>query len=712
MLPLAIFGIVLTLLVVEQTRATFKDGVQQRVAAISVAVDATIDGTIDTLQALGAALEVDASDYLAFRAVAERILRTQPDWSNINLALASGQQVVNLQRPQGSQLHSIAGVDDSIEIINRTRGPVINNLGFGTATKAWDIAVRVPIIRGGEIRYILTGVVKPEAIAQAVAAQNIPEGWSAYVIDGNGRVIAALADGETRAAPGDPAPEPLRSALENAAAWTPFTDDDAHERYLAVRGTDLTGWTVALNIPASAAHAIAARTAWIIGIALLAAIAAAFAFSYLLGRRRLLKPIEALAQDAAAIRSGGTPHIAEVRGLTELSALSGVLHDAVDAMHEREQLARREAEALAAADRAKTEFIAMLSHELRNPLSALTSAAHLLKVAGASARTMSEVQPIIQRQTEHMSRLVEDLLDISRVTMGKANLEMETLELGALARGLVTTWRAAGRLDRHAVFAETDEVWVRADRARMEQILSNLLHNALKFTPEGKSIWVRVAAGKGDALLEVRDQGEGLSPELARQAFDLFTQGQTRLDRRRGGLGIGLALVKRLVEMHSGTVEAQSPGPGKGSTFRVRLPAVAASRSTERRRPMTGGRAAKPLRVLVVEDNDDAREMVTATLAHAGHEVCEARDGASALAMAAEHDPDAVVLDIGLPDISGYDVARRLRSSEGARHSLLIALTGYGQKEDKDRAKESGFDVHLTKPVSPETLQRALRAAA
>jgi two-component system, sensor histidine kinase len=252
---------------------------------------------------------------------------------------------------------------------------------------------------------------------------------------------------------------------------------------------------------------------------------------------------------------------------------------------------------------------------------------------------------------------------------------------------------------------------VRADRSRMEQVLSNLLDNALKFTPPGKAVHIRLGAARGEVLLDVRDEGEGLSAGMQQHAFELFVQGEHSLDRARGGLGIGLALVKRIVEMHAGRVEAASEGRGKGASFRVVLPAVRPGRAQTTAQARAPAQA-KPRRVLLVEDNDDTRRMVSTALAHAGHEVIEARDGGSALSLAAEREPDAVLLDIGLPDLDGYEVARRLRADDPARRTLLIALTGYGQKEDRERAVEAGFDLYLTKPLAPDAIERALEARA
>jgi two-component system, sensor histidine kinase len=314
---------------------------------------------------------------------------------------------------------------------------------------------------------------------------------------------------------------------------------------------------------------------------------------------------------------------------------------------------------------------------------------------------------VVERQTKHMARLVGDLLDISRVAMGKVALQRERFNLREGVLNLLNVWRASGRLERHQVAMDLKPAWVDADRARIEQVLSNLLDNAVKFTPAGKTISVTLALEDEWALLRVSDEGEGLAPESAERMFDLFVQGERGLDRAAGGLGVGLALVKRLTEMHGGTVAATSAGPGRGATFTVRLPTVAPPVPARSEREKETARV-EPRRVLIVEDNDDARAMLHEVLAFSGHDVREARDGATGLALAAQSLPDIAFIDIGLPDLDGYEVARRLRAAPGGRRMGLIAITGYGQAEDQRRAYEAGFDAHLTKPVAPERLRQVM----
>jgi PAS domain S-box-containing protein len=369
---------------------------------------------------------------------------------------------------------------------------------------------------------------------------------------------------------------------------------------------------------------------------------------------------------------------------------------------------KRAEESLQAADRAKDEFLAMLGHELRNPLGALASAARLLDREGRTPEMAARARDVIGRQLDHLTRLVDDLLDVSRLTTAKVRLSRRPLDLSHAARGAVETLRARGALDRHQLSFEGPPAWVDADETRIEQIVANLVGNATKFTPPGGTITVTVGRDDLDAVLQVKDTGIGISAEVLPRIFDLFVQGERTLDRAQGGLGIGLTLVRRLVELHGGTVQASSEGPGTGSVFTVRLPAV--HPPAEHAAARSAGRApeCQPRRVLIVEDNDDAREMLRVLLTHDGHEVHEALDGPGGLQAALTLQPDIALVDVGLPGLDGYALARSLRAHPNGQRVLLVALTGYGQPEDRRRGEEAGFDAHVVKPVDPGQLARLL----
>jgi PAS domain S-box-containing protein len=369
----------------------------------------------------------------------------------------------------------------------------------------------------------------------------------------------------------------------------------------------------------------------------------------------------------------------------------------------RQEAARADADA---ANRAKDEFLAMLGHELRNPLGAISNAVHVLSRLGDSeARTM-HARGVIERQVQHLGRLVDDLLDVSRVMTGKIILQLEPLDLADIVRRSLAALAGSEGGRHHSIAVEIMAAWVDVDPTRMEQVVTNLITNALKYTPPGGAIHVSVRAEAGRAVLSVRDTGVGIAPELLSRVFDLFVQGERALDRTQGGLGIGLTLVRRLVELHGGTVEATSAGRGRGSTFTVRLPLASAPALAPSSAPSSAPATGR--RVLVVEDNDDSRAMLRELLGLLGHEVHEAADGATGVARALELAPDVTLVDIGLPGLDGYEVARRIRRDPAGRHLYLVALTGYGLPEDRERAVAAGYDVHLVKPIDPAKLHGIL----
>ncbi|HXU88145.1 MAG TPA: ATP-binding protein, partial [Methylomirabilota bacterium] len=378
-----------------------------------------------------------------------------------------------------------------------------------------------------------------------------------------------------------------------------------------------------------------------------------------------------------------------------------------------ENALRERAEALEAAGHAKDEFLAMLGHELRNPLGAIIVAAKILEHPAERAReTREPMQPreVIMRQAQHLARLVDDLLDVSRVTLGKVELHTKPVDVSDAVRRCMAALSTGMQMDQHEIVIETHPVWVEADETRLDQIVGNLVSNALKYTPAGGRVRVTVAPDGDSVLIGVEDTGIGVEPSLLPRIFDLFVQGAERLERSRGGLGIGLTLVRRLVELHGGTVAAVSPGTGRGTTFIVRLPRIAAP-TDALAPPSTDGDQRGGLQVLVVEDNDDAREMMRHLLLLAGHTVREASDGSMGLAMALDAPPDVAIIDVGLPELDGFEVARRLRADPRGRGVILIALTGYGQHETRARALEAGFDAFLVKPLAADELERILTAA-
>jgi PAS domain S-box-containing protein len=355
-------------------------------------------------------------------------------------------------------------------------------------------------------------------------------------------------------------------------------------------------------------------------------------------------------------------------------------------------------------NRSKDEFLAMLAHELRNPLGAIAGAGQVLALSELQDSNANQAREIIQRQTSHMARLVDDLLDVGRVVTGKINLDLKPMDLAEFVRSYVIAMMS-GHESENTVEITAESVWVHGDAVRIEQILGNLVSNALKFAPPGRPVRVSVSAEGEDAVLRVTDEGSGIDPDLLPQVFDLFVQGPATVDRARGGLGIGLTLVQRLVDLHGGTIDAFSAGPNTGATFTVRLPATQAAVADNQ---IIERAPSRPMRVMLVDDNADSREMYALLLKADGHEVHEAEDGPAALEVVKLAVPDVAVIDIGLPGMDGYELARRMRSGPGGRDMTLIALTGYGFPEDRERSRLAGFDRHLVKPAAPEDLRQEL----
>ncbi|HYC37848.1 MAG TPA: ATP-binding protein [Usitatibacter sp.] len=384
-----------------------------------------------------------------------------------------------------------------------------------------------------------------------------------------------------------------------------------------------------------------------------------------------------------------------------------IMRDQTEDKHLEEEL-RETAQRLARANEQQSHFLAMLSHELRNPLAPIRNGVEILKLSGRSAAEGSRALDMISRQVSQLVRLIDDLLDVNRIRGGKVHLRKSRVDLReCLAEAIdIAHSQAAANGQRVSIDLPATAVWVEADPTRLTQVVSNLVHNACKFTPRGGSIHLSARATGGSAEIRVRDTGRGIPRDRLEHIFGLFEQLEGDPGTVQGGLGIGLSLSRSLVEMHGGSLEAHSDGPGKGSEFVVRIPlseAPAESTGGERVQP-----AAARHKVLVVDDNLDAAESLATVVRLSGHDVVCAHDGEEALEKAAQHDPDIVLLDIGLPKLDGYQVARRLRAGANGRGLKLIAITGWGQEEDVAKARQAGFDRHVTKPIDYPALLEIL----
>ena len=712
LLPVAVFGIAGAYLLVAKERATFERGARDRVRALMTAIDAQLYAVITPLEVLASSPALGRGDLATFRAEAQRALEARSgEWVNVLLSHpATGEMLVNLHYAPGEDMGPAPDPHTIIQSAQAGRPTVSRIAAPSPKTGQLVFAVRVPVMRQGKAIYVVSALVDTAVIGPLIDAQGFPPGWAAGVIDGAHRFVARRPEPQSGSAS---ASASLIKALEGATeGWQQGRLLDGTEIYRAFRRSAVSAWSASIAVPRAVVDE-SLRGVWL----LVAGFAAAAALGLWIAWRvasRISGPIAALAAAAPAVARGEAGALPPPGTVNEVRMLSAALADAARTVREREERQRAAEQALRAADRAKDEFLAMLGHELRNPLASVSNAAQLLRLAREQPGVLDNVSAILGRQVEHMTRLVDDLLEVGRVTGGKVRLERAPVDLAQAAREVLATWRADGRFRYHEVSDSLEPAWALADRARIEQVLTNLLDNALKYTPAGGAIALTVRARDGKAILEVSDSGEGMPPELIGRVFDLFVQGERSLARQPGGLGIGLTMAKRLAELHGGTMRAESAGPGKGARFVLELPAI------ERPAPVAAASSDAPAgavrrRILVVEDNRDARETLTMLLRAGGHEVHAAESGAQGLEMAASLAPALTLVDIGLPDIDGYELARRLRQDPATRGLRLAALTGYGTAEDRRLALDAGFDQHLTKPAelaAIEALLRSLPAAA
>jgi PAS domain S-box-containing protein len=374
----------------------------------------------------------------------------------------------------------------------------------------------------------------------------------------------------------------------------------------------------------------------------------------------------------------------------------------------------RAEEALKEADRRKDEFLAMLAHELRNPLAPIRNALHILKMPGASAEVVKRSMDMMERQVHHLVRLVDDLLDVSRIMRDKIELRKERIELAQVVARAVETVQPTIHAREHelTVILPPEPLWLQADMVRLAQVVGNLLNNAAKYTEKGGRIFLSAKREGSEVVLRIKDTGMGIEPEMLPRIFGLFVQVERAMSLSQGGMGVGLALARKLVEMHRGTVQAFSEGPGKGSEFIVRLPVLNRTRQGDVQHTEEvethPGPAGASLRILVVDDNQDAGETLAMLLRLEGHEVRVAKDAYAALEQMKTYQPAVAFLDLGMPGMDGYELCRRLREQTRQEPLFLVALTGWGQEEDRRRSQEAGFDRHLVKPVEPQSLKRLL----
>jgi signal transduction histidine kinase len=691
-IPILVFSTALVMRLAAEERRQVESDMLDISRTLAAALDREILVTVGVLELLAQSPNLATGNLAAFHAEASRAVASRPAWQNVLLFAPDGQQLVNTNVPWGAPLARVNDPASLAEVV-RTARPVVGNLVVGQVRGRLAFPVRVPIVRDKRVVMVLTAAVRPDSLQDLLVRAFPPRGeWTRGFNDRNGTLAARSRDPERFVGkPGSPGfVQRMKAVPEDFYRDTTI---DGADVYIVFSRAPFSRWTAGMAFPASMVDAPLRRSLSLtlgLGLVLTTLTGAA---AYLVGRR-IAQAIHAATEAAQALTRGGDVAV-PTSSVREVAELGDALRSSADLLGRREterddllrqaEAARADAEA---ANRTKDEFLAMLGHELRNPIGAATSAVAVLERTsrpdGMSARALT----IIRRQLGHLARLVDDLLDVGRMTARKITLERAPLDLGEAARRIAATLEGAGQANARHLVIECEPVWIDADAARIEQVVTNLLSNAVKFTGPGGKIRVRTAAEGAFAVLTVADTGAGIAAEMLPHVFDLFVQASGSLDRSRGGLGVGLTLVRELVQLHGGTVAATSGGPGHGSTFVVRLPRIEAPTVVRDEAPMLP--AVGKRHVLVVEDNADGREMLRVSLELAGHDVEETEDGTAAVAAAQSCPPDVAIIDIGLPGIDGYEVARRIRTS--AHLTKLVALTGYGQPDDRRKAMDAGFD--------------------
>ena len=704
-LPLAIMSAIALYVGYQQQRDQAERAGLDVARALSIAVDGELRRTIAVLEVLDDSLTEGSDDLKAFYEKASRVRASQPGWRTIVLHDRAGNVAVDTQYPFGADAPPVIE-RGSFDQVLRTRAPAVGFLTNGP--RGWGFPIRVPVVRGSEVAFVLSAVIEPYAILDVLKNQRVPLDWVVAVADAKGlRVARTRSSQQSLGTPYSPTlVEMMKKAGDEGKGVTYSSEGDAV--FTAFTRSRNTGWYTAVGLPTTVVDAAARDTfnTWGGGLvlSLLVGVIAALILA-----RSVTRPMARLRESALAAQEG-KPFLAPESTIREIHDVARTLEEASRARSSLLESERRAREAAEKANRGKDEFLAMLGHELRNPLSAISNAATLLEARGLPPEQTARARAVIARQVGHLTRLTDDLLDVGRVLMGKIQLRRESLDLAALVAQSVATLKSAQRLRDHRLLEDYQQVWVDGDPVRIDQVVSNLVVNAVKYTPPGGTIRVRVHREGNSAVLCVADDGIGLAPELAARVFDLFVQGERELDRSQGGLGIGLTLVRSLAQMHGGSASVTSEGPDKGSEFTVRMPAIESPAGRSSSSSLRSETAAAR-HVLIVEDNLDACETLRALLDAHGHRVDTANDGPSGLERALALQPEVILLDIGLPGLDGFEIARRIRAANGMRRPLLIAVTGYGTPEDRDRALDAGFDAHLTKPVDYYALAALIAGA-
>jgi signal transduction histidine kinase len=641
------------------------------------------------------------------------VLKKNPDYSNFGLIELNGNVTCSaVPSPAPVNLGDRAHFRNAVV----ERRFIAGNYVFGRVIQKHTINLTYPVINAtNEVVAVVFAALDLQALDKFIDDIDLPAGSILITADAEGTIISRRPNPEKWF--GVNVSAEMREAMSKEQRRPlVLQGPDGIERlhtFARVGTPDISDFTVTIGIPSKEIVAPARHDQIVALMALAATMFLALLATWFVGDYMIVRRVKALVSTSDKIASGDLAARTGIEyGREEISHLARALDDMAQSLQHKEAQRDQAEKDLRAADQRKDEFLAMLAHELRNPLAPISAAAQLLKLVHLDEARVKQTSDIIARQVDHMTSLVNDLLDVSRVTRGLVTLDMKPLDLKRIVSDAVEQVSPLIKTRRHhlSVQLSPEPAGVMGDQKRLVQVIANLLNNSAKYTPEGGNIALSVEPQAHQVVLKVADDGIGMEPELVSRVFDLFAQAERTSDRSQGGLGLGLALVKSLVGLHGGSVQAYSKGAGTGSTFTVRLPrtpgraAQAESRSEIELTPAP----AAALRMMVVDDNADAAHTLAMFLEAEGHEVVVEYDAENALARARDVVPRVCLLDIGLPDIDGNELARRLRSMPETAKSVLIAVTGYGQEHDRANAFAAGFDYHFVKPVDTSKLATVL----
>jgi signal transduction histidine kinase/ActR/RegA family two-component response regulator len=723
-LPLLALTTVLILRAAATEREAVARGLTDAARSISVAVDREIAGSVTTLQALSASRSLEEGDLERFREQMTRALVSQRDtgWLNVRLASADGRQLVSVREPGGA---SPDAEPRSLQRAIATGRPTVADVYTNPALKTFTWGIRLPVLKAGMVRYVLTAAVSPHAMREALASQSAASDRVAVLYDRNGTIVYRTLNADRLI--GTPITPKLaeRSRAEAAGILDDVNREGTPIRTAFYRSAS-SGWGVGVGIPHAILFAPARRLLSVLGLTALATLLLSL-LGVLLVERRIRRPMATLAAAAqtfpdstaltAITRVAATPGARETRAIAvSFDAAARAMTRALQA----ERGARAEAEA---ANRAKDEFLAMVSHELRTPLNAVYGWARMIQAG--QVKDPAQALEVIVRNTDAQVQLIDDLLDVSRVITGKMRLDVQTVHPhDVVRRALEAIGLAAAAKDiRLHTVLDPRAGPVAGDPARLQQVVWNLLANAVKFTPRGGRVQVRLQRVDSHVEIIVSDTGQGMAADVLPHVFERFRQADASSTRRHGGLGLGLALVKHLVELHGGSVAAQSAGEGQGATFVVRLPVTIADIATESvprahptadAMPAVNGSRLDGLRVLIVDDDPEALSLERAILSGAGAVVRSAASSPEALEIFEHWHLDVLVSDIEMPDEDGYTLIRKIRArgADDGGKTPAVALTAYGRAQDRMLSLTAGYSMHVPKPVDPAELTMIIASIA